>query len=184
MMCAISCYNGPSYNDTRLHVTNGYFEFWQIVALILIISISIVVISFFPYNKHVYRKPYVTYNDKIPHHTGIHGNIGPRGICKTPTSDYAALCGSYNSSVISYAELKAAYGAGSDCYMCGLTTDGIYFFCQGSAGYCTRDSPTGNSCNSCRNIYCKHSLGKFGQFTMIFYEGHWRGVWDRMWNGK
>ena len=112
---------------------------------------------------------------KIPHRVGIHGNIGPRGICKTPTSHYAALCGSYNSSVISYADLKAAYGAGFECYMCGLTTDGIYFFCQGSPGYCTRVSEAGNSCVSCRNIYCKHSLGKFGQFTMISYEGHWRG---------
>ena len=101
---------------------------------------------------------------QILNHTGIHGNIGPRGICNTPAAEYAALCESYNSSVISYTELKVAYYAGFECYMCGWTTSGRYFFCQGSAGYCPGASATGNWCESCGNVYCKHSLGKYGTY--------------------
>ena len=97
--------------------------------------------------------------------TGIHVNIGPKGKCQTPKSDYLALCESYNSTVITYAELKAAHSDGFECYMCGWTTGGRYYFCQDSPGYCTKSSPSGNVCMSCGNIFCKHSTGKWWQFV-------------------
>ena len=101
---------------------------------------------------------------------GIHLNVGPKGFCNTPLSECAALCDSYNSSVVSHAELQAAYLDGWDCRICGWTTDGSrYYFCHRFGGYCTDDSLTGILCMSCGNVYCQHNDGKsLGHISVPF----------------